>query len=70
MQEVGRVLSVRGKNLVLLRGTKALKEGTKLYDDQQNQVGVVKEVLGPTRAPYMLARVKHPKKLLGKKLYH
>ena len=70
VQELGRVISVRERNLVIVRSARLVKEGSPVYDEQQKKAGKVEEVIGPTRAPYVLIKVKgNPENLMGKSLY-
>lgn len=73
MRRLGKILHVSKSRSLIARLEKEqyLKLGTKIFDSKLKQIGVVQDLFGPVRAPYISIRptVAEPEKFAGRVAY-
>ncbi len=72
MRKLGNVLHISHRGFIILRVTKTPSIGARVVDKKVKHVGIVQDVFGPVKTPYVAVRPKDSKsssKLVGNPLY-
>ena len=67
---IGTVVNITRRGFLLARAKKPVRIGTPVTDGRRNRVGVVTDVIGPVRAPFVVIRAgSADASMLGKELF-
>ena len=71
MKRIGKVIHITRSGDLILRSDFAPRIGDPVYGPDLKRVGIIADVFGPVRAPYVAVRplVDDPSRLVGRVLY-
>lgn len=71
MKEIGRILHYTKSKVFVIEANEKVPLRTEVFDDREEKVGVVVDVIGPINKPYLVAvpLIKEPHKYIGKIVY-
>lgn len=72
MIKLGVVSHLTKRKRILVKATNIPKLNSKVYDEKGNEIGVVIDVLGPVREPYVSVKPikkENLEEIIGKELY-
>jgi rRNA processing protein Gar1 len=73
MKQIGRIENISNNSLVVVKTISVLNIGTKVFDNKNNAIGIVRETIGSVKEPYLIIRITSNKvsqtDLIGKEIY-
>ena len=72
MRKLGKVLHISHRGFIILKTTKTPPIGARVVDKVVQHIGIVQDVFGPVKTPYVSVRPKNSEssaKLVGQPLY-
>lgn len=72
MRKLGKVLHISHRGFIILRTNKTPPIGARVVDKKVQHIGIVQDVFGPVKTPYISIRPKDSdssSKLVGQPLY-
>ncbi|MEM0056915.1 MAG: Gar1/Naf1 family protein [Candidatus Geothermarchaeota archaeon] len=71
MKEIGKILHYTKSKVFVIETNEKVPLRTEVFDDREEKIGIVIDIIGPTNKPYLVAMplVEEPYKYVGKTVY-